>query len=169
MKQFDTCNASDKTYFTLHQSSTDSIAKLLMTLCWQVREQLETPQGALLFIFYSLFDKKKKENDPLSVRQLKLQSFLCDSRKMPDKLWIKTAIIIENQLIFAPFFSFPPSPMHYSSPITRPLLICQPGASGSYLCGRWVDKTIVIKSLSAMTCCLNLTSSTPFTILPFLE
>lgn len=82
MKQFDTCNASDKTCFTLHQLSTESFAKLLMTLCWQVREQLETPQGVLLFIFILCLIKKKK---CLSVKQLKLQSFLCDSRKMPDK------------------------------------------------------------------------------------
>lgn len=35
--------------------------KLLMTLCWQVREQLETPQGALLFIFILCLIKKKKK------------------------------------------------------------------------------------------------------------
>lgn len=60
-KQIDTCNASDKTYYTLQQPSPDSFGKLLMTLCWQVREQLETPQGVLLFIFILCLIKKKKK------------------------------------------------------------------------------------------------------------
>lgn len=66
MKQFDTCNASDKTCFTLHQPATESSAKLLMTLCWQVREQLETPQGARLFIFILCLIYKKKKRSSVS-------------------------------------------------------------------------------------------------------
>lgn len=60
MKQFDICNTSDKTYFTPHHPFADKLWKLLMTLCWQVREQLETPRGALLFIFILCLIKKKK-------------------------------------------------------------------------------------------------------------
>lgn len=149
MKQFDTCNVSDKSYFTRHQPSTESFAKLLMTLCWQVREQLETPQGVLLFIFILCLIKK----DPLS----NCKAFCVIPGKCLTNSVDKDSHYYLESTDFPPSSSFPlRGLMHYSSPITWPRLICQPGASVSYLCGGWADTATVIKWFCAMTSCLSL-------------